>query len=269
MNLQQIGSTLLIVAGLGACGHFDGTDPGTNPVMESTPQTLAAYHWTLDRAVDAAGESDPQWIRNNNPEPVRLTFQEQRLGVTGLCNSMGASYKTDGSKISIDHVVSTMMMCPDESLMRYEHTFGQRLEHASAWHITRMHDEPETEPSLTLRFRDGAQWVLKGTPTPETQYGSTGEIVFLEVAAQRQPCSHPLIENKQCLYTRTIEYDAQGLKQSQGSWEYFYDEIENYEHTPGVRNVLRVKRYTRQDVPADASRYAYVLDMIVESERQQ
>ena len=35
---------------------------------------------------------------------------------------------------------------------------------------------------------------------------------------------------------------------------------------PGVRNVLRVQRYTRKDVPADASKYAYVLDMVVESD---
>jgi Domain of unknown function (DUF4377) len=33
-----------------------------------------------------------------------------------------------------------------------------------------------------------------------------------------------------------------------------------------VRNVLRIDRYQRKQVPADASRYAYVLDMVVESE---
>ena len=37
-------------------------------------------------------------------------------------------------------------------------------------------------------------------------------------------------------------------------------------HTPGVRNVLRIDRYQRQNVPADASRYLYVLDLVVESE---
>jgi hypothetical protein len=30
--------------------------------------------------------------------------------------------------------------------------------------------------------------------------------------------------------------------------------------------VLRINRYQRQQVPADASRYVYVLDMVVESE---
>ena len=46
----------------------------------------------------------------------------------------------------------------------------------------------------------------------------------------------------------------------------FYDPIEGYSHQAGTRHVLRLKRYTRQQVPADASQYVYVLDMIVESE---
>ena len=60
--------------------------------------------------------------------------------------------------------------------------------------------------------------------------------------------------------------DASGIKQRVDQWQLFYDEIENYQHQAGVRNVLRLKRYTRQQAPADASRYVYVLDMVVESE---
>ena len=36
--------------------------------------------------------------------------------------------------------------------------------------------------------------------------------------------------------------------------------------TRSARNVLRLQRYTHKQVPADASKYAYVLDMVVESE---
>jgi len=38
-----------------------------------------------------------------------------------------------------------------------------------------------------------------------------------------------------------------------------------YTHEDGVRNVVRVKRYTIANPPADASSNAYVLDMVVES----
>lgn len=258
---------ILTIAGLSACAHPDWQNTAGTDSEDHTTTTLNAYHWTMNRAVDADGRSEPQWIyQRDDGTPVTLTFNEQRLAVAGLCNSMGASYTVDGTKINISQAVSTMKMCADESLMRYEQAFGQRLQEAAAWHITRMDDEPAEQPSLTLRFEDDAQWVLTGIPTAETLYGGTGEIIFFEVAAQRVPCSDPLIPNRQCLNVRTIEYDASGLKQGHGPWEPFYGYIDKYEHTPGVRNVLRVKRYTRQDVPADASRYAYVLDMIVEQE---
>ena len=70
----------------------------------------------------------------------------------------------------------------------------------------------------------------------------------------------------QCLKVRSVQYDSRGLKTEVGPWQLFYTEIEGYRHEPGVRNVLRVQRYERKQVPADASRYVYVLDMVVESE---
>ncbi|MBP7647899.1 MAG: DUF4377 domain-containing protein, partial [Comamonas sp.] len=77
----------------------------------------------------------------------------------------------------------------------------------------------------------------------------------------------PLIPNAQCLQVRELKYNEQGLKQSTGTWENFYGTIEGYTHQAGVRNVLRIKRFTRPEpVPADASKYVYILDMTVESE---
>ena len=43
-------------------------------------------------------------------------------------------------------------------------------------------------------------------------------------------------------------------------------DIEGYTHEDGVRNVLRLKRYTVKNPPADGSSIGYVLDMVVESE---
>ena len=50
-----------------------------------------------------------------------------------------------------------------------------------------------------------------------------------------------------------------------GAFGNFYARIEGYSHEPGIRNVLRVDRYTVKNPPADASSSAYVLDMVVES----
>ena len=109
---------------------------------------------------------------------------------------------------------------------------------------------------------------FEGAPTAATRFGGPAERVFLEVGPETRPCSHPLIPDKQCLQVREVRFDENGLRVGEpGEWQNFFDEIEGYTHQPGVRNVLRIDRYTRANVPADASRYAYVLDMVVESEQ--
>ena len=43
------------------------------------------------------------------------------------------------------------------------------------------------------------------------RYGDSGERLFLEVAAQTKPCSHPLIPDMLCLQVRELKYDDKGL----------------------------------------------------------
>ena len=108
--------------------------------------------------------------------------------------------------------------------------------------------------------------VFAGEATAQTRNGGPGERMFLEVAARTKPCSHPLMPDMQCLQVRELKYDDKGLKVgTPGAFENFYDQIEGYTHEDGVRNVLRVDRYTVKNPPADGSKYAYVLDMVVES----
>jgi len=128
----------------------------------------------------------------------------------------------------------------------------------------RLQRDPER---LTLTTSAGDVLAFDGEPTAETRYGGPGETAFLEVAAQTRPCSHPLIPDMQCLQVREVFYDDKGLKTgTPGEFGNFYDGIEGYTHEPGVRNVLRVKRFKRDPAPADASDTVYVLDMVVESE---
>lgn len=249
--------TALAVQGLAACAHQGAAlTPSQTDIpapAAASAQALTQYHWQLQHDLDSGKQAT-----------LRLDFADGAVLASGLCNTMRGSYSTEGTQIKIGKIAGTLKMCPDESLMKLEQAVAQRLETATSFNIA---DVDIHSPVLTLGFGDAQQWQLAGTPTPETRFGTAGVTVFLEVQPTLAPCHHPLIPDMQCMQVRTIEYDEAGLKRGQGEWQLFYGDIEGYTHTPGVRNILRVKRYARTNVPADTSSHAYVLDMVVESEQ--
>lgn len=238
-------------------------EPPAPPAAPAAPELAAAlprFHWRLQEA-NAADGSRIEALFVRADKPVQLDFDKGRLAVSNTCNRMGGSYALAAGTLTVGRMASTMMACTDPKLMALDGEVGKRLEGALSLALV----AGET-PQLTLGNAGGDRLVFAGTPTADTVYGGPGERLFLEVAAQTKACSHPLIQDMQCLQVRELEYDDKGLKVgTPGAFGNFYDSIEGYTHEPGVRNVLRLQRYTRQNVPADASKYAYVLDMVVES----
>ncbi|WP_447938184.1 DUF4377 domain-containing protein [Pseudoxanthomonas mexicana] len=222
---------------------------------------LPKYHWRLGSATDAQGQRiDALFARPD--KPVTLDFRDGRLGISNTCNRMGGSYTLADGSLTAGRLMSTKMACADAALMALDDEVGKRLEGTLELATTTAGDAP----TLTLTTATGDTLAFTGEPTAETRYGGPGERVFLEVAADTKPCNHPLIPDMQCLQVREIQYDDKGLKiGAPGEFQHFYDSIEGYQHEPGIRNVLRVDRYTVENPPADASNRAYVLDMVVES----
>ena len=222
---------------------------------------LPKYHWRLASATDAQGQRiDALFARPD--KPVTLDFRDGRLGISNTCNRMGGSYTLADGSLTAGRLMSTKMACADAALMALDDEVGKRLEGTLELATTTAGDAP----TLTLATATGDTLAFTGEPTAETRYGGPGERVFLEVAADTKPCNHPLIPDMQCLQVREIQYDDQGLKiGAPGEFQHVYDSIEGYQHEPGIRNVLRVDRYTVENPPADASNRAYVLDMVVES----
>ena len=193
---------------------------------------------------------------------MQLDFRDGRLGVSNTCNRMGGSYTLSATSLTVGRLASTLMACTDSALMALDQEVGKRLEGTLKLAATQ-----DDAARLTLTTATGDTLVFTGDPTAETRYGGPGERVFLEVAAETKPCSHPLIPDKQCLQVREITFDDNGLRSGEpGEWQNFYDQIEGFSHQPGTRNVLRVNRYTVANPPADGSSQAFVLDMVVESE---
>lgn len=234
----------------------------TSAATSLDASALPAYHWQLRGATDRAGQRiDALFAR---PQlPLQLDFRDGRLGVSNACNRLGGGYRIEGGRLKVERMTQTLMACADPALAKLDDAIGQRLQ-------SNPHIDVHTgggDPQLHLATDSGDTLDFVGQPTAETRYGSAGETMFLEVDAQTQPCSHPLIPNKRCLKVRELRYDANGLRAGPpGEWRPLYQDIEGYAHEAGVRNVLRIKRYAIKNPPADAPSQAYVLDMVVESE---
>ncbi|KRE82915.1 hypothetical protein ASG75_15355 [Rhodanobacter sp. Soil772] len=231
--------------------------------MPTSTTTLTRYRWQLHDAVDAGNQRLDALFGKTDKPPLQLDFTTDQLSVRNACNPIGGGYKIVEDHLVATSLRQTMMACTDATLMQRETTIKAVLQSRPALILS----TPGNTPLLTLAAANGQTLTFAGQPTAETRYGGPGETMFLEVAPQTVPCRHPLIPEKTCLQVRERHYDANGLRAGEpGPWQPLQQDIEGYVHEPGVRNVLRVKRYPLKQSPADAPSSAYVLDMVVESE---
>lgn len=268
MNLRLL-LLLLPLAGV-ACTPTDKPAPvepasTTEPAAQTEPTAdagaaLAGYRWKLESASDAQGKRIDALFPGGG-RALTLSFEGGKLGVSGGCNRIGGAYETDAQgKLKIGSLQSTLMAC-DEPLMKADKAVSDLLAKPLDARV-----EESAPPRLRLAAGDGEQSLWIGEATAETRYGGPGETVFLEVAPKRVACNHPLIPNHACLQVREIRYADNGVKQAPGEWQPLFEGIEGFDFVEGERKVLRLKKFKRDPVPADASSVAYVLDMVVESE---
>lgn len=258
----QATAALALAALMSACTSAPSQTPP--PMSAADPQAapnLVSYDWNLVAAFDAQGQADGRWLLASHA-PLQLHFEDQRLSVRRLCNVLGAHFGTQGNDIQLTQTMSTKRACVDQALMQLEDRVATLLPTVKRYQL-----RAGTTPELQLLFADGTRWQLAGQPTPQTRYGGPGERIFLEVAPQLVACGPGAVTDAQCLRVREIHYADNGLKRSVGEWQVLRDEVQGYTHEKGVRNVLRINRYPLKNPPANAPTHAYVLDMVVESER--
>lgn len=237
------------------------TAPTTAPIAGGAT-LLGDHHWRLTEATNKNGERiGSLFVRAD--KPLTLNFANGRINVGNTCNVVAGSYSVENGHLKVGQMAQTMMACVEKPLMHLDTLISEKLRANPALTL----DVAAAPPKLTLVTDAGDTLVFTGEPTAQTRFGGEPERVFMEVAAQTQPCNHPLIPNHQCLQVREIKFDENGLRVGEpGEWQPLYQDIEGYTHQPGVRNVLRLNRFQVKNPPADGSSIAYVLDMVVESE---
>ena len=255
----------LVLAACMAAPEWDTHAAAPAPASDDMPTsttTLAHYHWQLHDAVDAGNRRLDALFGKTDKPPLQLDFTTDQLSVRNACNAISGGYKIVDGHLVTTALRQTMMACTDATLMQRETTIKAVLQGRPSLIVS----TPGNTPLLTLAAADGQTLTFAGQPTAETRYGGPGATVFLEVAPQTVPCRHLLMPDKTCLQVRERHYDANGRAGEPGPWQPLQQDIEGYVHEPGVRNVLRVKRYALKQPPADAPSSAYVLDMVIESE---
>jgi heat shock protein HslJ len=242
-----------------AAGAASQPTPNRRAADPALVRSLQGHVWTLQSGTEATGQ--PIDGLSVPGQAFQLRFDGARLAVSGGCNTMTGSWRlSPQGQLMIGRLAATMKAC-DAPLMKADAALAAVLAQQLDVQL-----QPGAEPGLRLVSPSRQTLALSGQPTLASLYGAPTRI-FLEVAAQTVPCQPGAGAPTQCLQVRELRFDKQGLRiDPPGEWRAFYSRIDGYTHTPGVRNVLRIDRYERKQVPADASRHVFVLDMVVESE---
>ncbi|MDR1530010.1 MAG: META and DUF4377 domain-containing protein [Burkholderiales bacterium] len=230
-----------------------------NPSTDDLNALLTTYHWLLTAAHNAQGQRIDELFARPD-KPIQFDFDGERVQIGNACNAMSGNYTIQDRQITFGALVSTKKLCIDGKINRLDQAVGERLASSLSWIIS------PTPIALTLITASGDTLTFSGQPTAETRFGNEGEIVFLEIAPETKPCDHPLVANKQCLQVRKVQYGADGAKPyPPEGWENLYQEIEGYQHEKGFRKIVRVKRFSLANPPADRPNTIYILDTVIET----
>ena len=246
-----------------------GHDPGAvllqqfadeRGAVQSLADQLQDHRWTLVDATDAANTRIDALFPD--PERVfRFSFAESRLHAEGGCNGVRGGFRigADG-KLEVTGMMSTRMACP-EPLMQADATLSRLL--TGPLELVPVGDP---QPTLVMLTTGGDVLTLKGELTAEARFGPP-TTVFLEIAAETVPCDGSPRGDGTCLQVRERSFDEQGrMSGTPPEWDALRADIQGYAHEPGIRNVLRVKRFQSAARPGMPAEPVYVLDLVVQSE---
>ncbi len=259
--------SLLLTLSLAACARpsADAATRGSasdDDASPADPIALDGYHWHLQDASDTGGKRIGALLVRQN-QPIRFDFVDGRIAVGNACNQISAIVRVHDDRVRVGQLISTKMACVEAPIMALDGEIARRLEGEATIRF-----ESGDAPRMIWTAANGDVLRFVGTPTPETRYGGPGQTLYFEVASRTERCHPPLSPDLvNCLKLREVRYGDDGLPVGEpGPWQLSSFAIEGYRHEPGVRNVLRVRRFQIPGAPADAPQVAHVLESVIESE---
>jgi heat shock protein HslJ len=121
--------TLLVAAAVAVAACSPATEGG-DPRIDDPPAPLEGTRW---RPVELGGREVP---RTAPGDPfLRLDPGTRRLAASAGCNHIGGVYTLDGDALRVDSLVSTLMLCADGDVARWEEGLLRALERVRGWEV--------------------------------------------------------------------------------------------------------------------------------------
>ena len=227
---------------------------------EQMIENLERYRWTLLDIDDKSGGAVITTLVDIKNQVTLLFKQNQGYNTLNYgvgCNTMSASYELQDHTLTTEDSMSAKMLC--ENLNKAENLLDTLMQGTSEISVT----EGEN-PVLTQVTSNAVTLTWKGRLTSQAKYNGKGETVFWAVNANKVACADN--SSEMCLQVKSVTYNDQGIKVSEGKWSAFNGEIDGYQHDGKHDEVLRLQRYQLdRDENAEGEAYAYVLDAVIES----
>lgn len=219
---------------------------------------LEAYFWHLSMAADADGKRI-EGLFVKGQRPISLRFSHGYFNLLNLCNAVSSRYRLLGNQLIIGDGQQTLIGCMG-AVAEQEALATRALAGTATLGLA-------GDGALILRNASGAKLTFTPEPTPETRYGSPGEVLYLDIAPRMGPCPPPASKDTRCLQVRQVQDDDYGIQPgAPGAYVPFQGAIEGFSHQPGMRSVLRVKRFRIPGSRADGAAWAYVSQGAIRTE---
>ena len=218
---------------------------------------LNRHNWRLIRAVPSPFVGPLKLPQNPEQQPVvrfqpRASAHAGLMFVSKLCNGAGIAYRLDSNRriheVHGSNLAFTAMSCGDE-MNALERRMQLQLRQIHSYAV--LTPQGKSPPQLALRFSDGALWMLEGSPTLEALHGPAVEL-RLQVAPELVPCVTPdgaAPVEAACLQVRRVQKTDALCPTPLEDWQVYRGQIQGFNHAPGYRYELDIKRYIDRTGP--------------------
>jgi heat shock protein HslJ len=238
-------------------GNRSESEPTDLPIEENTTEqeqdSMEIQIVTVDKIINITW----QWFElteNNSaaqsvvPDPGNYTlvfWDDGTFGFKADCNSGSGSYTVEGNRIEFGPMMTTLAMCPPESL--YDQYLA-RLGDVEGFGMT--------AGKLVLSLKEDA-----------------GEMYFANGGLAEKPMEPEIAPIEKTLYVGPEKVDCVGVgpmecfqvkENPDGEWQNFYDQIEGFDWEPGYTYEIRVAVHQVENPPADGSSLRYELIEVVD-----